>query len=276
MTLQEISHRFTKAVLEDPENAIQAEYALCSELIGVPFFDAPLMACAAAEDPLFLQYKNDPTIYGTALRLPEDWLPGAQSILSFFMPYTAAIRSSNVPTCTEPSDAWLHARIEGQNFILKVSHMLAGWLCEAGYEAIVPADHPDYRVERHPERAALGEPPYVSNWSERHAAYAAGLGTFSLSKNLITEKGVCGRFGSVITNAPITATARAYTDPYEYCTFCGLCGRYCPGEAISVGKGKNLIACQDFLNTTKVKYAPRYGCGKCQMNVPCETGIPGR
>ena len=48
----------------------------------------------------------------------------------------------------------------------------------------------------HPEYLALLEwlhariSPYISTWSERHAMYAAGLGTFGLSKGLITKKGM--------------------------------------------------------------------------------------
>lgn len=76
----------------------------------------------------------------------------------------------------------------------------------------------------------------TSLWSERHAAYVCGLGTFGLSKGLITKKGIAGRFTSLITDLPLLADERAYTDVYEYCT--------------------------------------RYGCGLCQVRVPCEAGIP--
>jgi len=276
MTLQYVLEMLTDAVLTDSGNAIEAEYALRPELVGIPYFDAPLLGCAAADDELFRQYKEDPKIYGSVLRLPEEWMPGARSVISFFLPYTAEIRTSSLHYGKDPSETWLHARIEGQAFLLKICHKLADMLHEAGYDAVIPADHPDYRVERVPQRAALGEPPYVSNWSERHVAYVAGLGTFSLSKNIITEKGVCGRFGSIITDAPFAATERTYSDPFEYCTFCGLCNCNCPADAISVDTGKDLIACSDFLDTTRKAYAPRYGCGKCQMGVPCETGIPGR
>ena len=34
---------------------------------------------------------------------------------------------------------------------------------------------------------------YFSNWSERHIAYAAGLGTFSLSDGFIIERGIAHR-----------------------------------------------------------------------------------
>ena len=152
---------------------------------------------------------------------------------------------------------------------------LAELLREAGGEVAVPAIDPAFSVIRDPARAERGEPPYVSNWSERHAAFIAGLGTFSLSKHLITEKGVSGRFGSLITDLPLTVTPRPYTDPYEYCTFCGACRKRCPVDAIGPQEKDNRI-CSDFQKGIRERFAPRYGCGKCQLSVPCETRRPKR
>ncbi|MDR3200897.1 MAG: 4Fe-4S binding protein, partial [Spirochaetales bacterium] len=105
-------------------------------------------------------------------------------------------------------------------------------------------------------------------------AYACGLGTFSLSRGLITKKGVAGRFGSVITSLAIPATGRPYSGLYDYCTNCGACLRNCPVRAISRENGKDHVPCSRFLNKTRAENAPYYGCGKCQTATPCETGIP--
>jgi epoxyqueuosine reductase QueG len=116
---------------------------------------------------------------------------------------------------------------------------------------------------------------YTSNWSERHAAHAAGLGTFSLSKGLITARGIAGRFISLITNAPFEPTPRPYTRFDEYCIYCGVCACNCPAKAISIEKGKNHPLCSAFLDRTMEKHKPNYyGCGKCQVKTPCESGIP--
>ena len=115
---------------------------------------------------------------------------------------------------------------------------------------------------------------YSSNWSERHVAYAAGLGTFGLSKGLITKKGTAGRCISIITDAVFEPDKRPYTGVYDYCSFCGVCARNCPAEAISKEEGKNHYRCSEFVNTTKAKHSPRYGCGKCQVKVPCENRAP--
>ena len=115
---------------------------------------------------------------------------------------------------------------------------------------------------------------FTSNWSERHVAYVCGLGTFSLSKGLITERGVSGRFGSVVTDAPLPVTKRRYTGLYDYCLMCGACVRNCPAQAISLEHGKSHHLCCSYFDTLREKYAPRFGCGKCQVNVPCERRIP--
>ena len=274
MTLQTMAERMTQFVTENPNNAIQASYSLDPCLVGTPYFEAPLIGCACADDPLFRQFQSDPVIIGPMFRLPEEWLPGAKSVISFFLPFTEEIRNSNFDNLEEPSEAWLHGRAEGQNFLMEVCHQLVQWLGEEGYESVIPAGHPDFRTNRDPNRLALGQPMFTSNWSERHVAFAAGLGTFSLTKHIITEKGVCGRFGSVITTAPLTPTIRPYSDPYEYCTFCGACTRRCPVNAIHVDTGKDMVTCATFMDKNKATYTPRHGCGKCQLKLPCTTRRP--
>lgn len=273
MTILELERRLAAFVAEDPHNRVEASYALRPEYVGTQIYEGPLMGCAAADDPLFPYLKDRPDIYGPMLRLPGEWLPGAVSVVSFFLPFTKAVRDSNRPDLSRPSDLWLHGRVEGQEFLNRATTFLADLLREAGGKVIIPSQDPDFAVIRDPARLDRGEPPYVSNWSERHAAFIAGLGTFGLSKHLITEKGVCGRFSSVITDLPLTVTERPYTDPYEYCTFCGACRKRCPVDAIGPTEKHN-PTCSDYCKTTRERFSPRYGCGKCQLSVPCETRRP--
>ena len=83
------------------------------------------------------------------------------------------------------------------------------------------------------------EDPYRfrSNWSERHVALAAGVGTFSLHEALITEAGCSVRLASVITDAPLQVTPRTSDEPYANClhyssSTCGNCMERCPAGAI--------------------------------------------
>lgn len=275
MTLKEISVYLENYVINATENSIDASCALRPELAGMRIFDVPLLGCTYAGDPIFAQMKGDSRIYGEGLRLPGEWLPGAKSVISFFLPYTADIKVCDREGSIYPADEWLHARIEGQEFLLKAARSLADRIESEGYKTIIPALSPEFSSQRDDTRVDRGEPLFVSNWSERHAAFAAGLGTFGLAKHIITVKGACGRFGSIITDAVIDVTPRKYTEPYEYCSFCGECAAKCPVNSMSPMEKDNRI-CADFIKKTGELFAPRYGCGKCQIGVPCERGIPGK
>lgn len=47
---------------------------------------------------------------------------------------------------------------------------------------------------------------FSSSWSERHVAYAAGLGNFGLNGCLITSLGTSVRFASLVTSLPLEVT----------------------------------------------------------------------
>ncbi len=275
MTLNDLSVFIEKIVREDGENNIRPSYALRPDMVGIRFFDAPIIGCTSADDPIFARMKADPVAYGELLRLPREWMSGARSVISVFFPYTDEIKASSRGEGELPPAEWLHARIEGQAFLAKCIKALAGEIENAGYNTLIPALSGDFFSNRDDERMDNGGPLYVSCWSERHAAFAAGLGTFGLAKNLITEKGCCGRFGSIITDAPLDYTPRKYTQPYEYCNFCGACAERCPISSINAEE-KNTRICAEFVQKTGKLFAPRYGCGRCQIDVPCERGIPGR
>jgi epoxyqueuosine reductase QueG len=155
--------------------------------------------------------------------------------------------------------------------------MVAGWLRDEGFETCIPALEPSLVIRKREPEDAVGKPLFASSWSERHVAFAAGLGTFGLSTHLITRVGKAGRFGSIITTAEFEPTARPYReDPFAYCTRCGTCTKRCPVDALTLENGKDYQACWVYMEETKIRFKPRYGCGKCQLLVPCETGIPNK
>lgn len=234
-------------------------------------FEEPIFAFGAADSEEFLTLK-DPQAIGDHFMLPKEWLPGANTVISFFFPFTDEVIISNRTGKDWPSQEWLHGRIEGQSFIKEFCIFLNSKLIDAGYESLVPAFDPRLRLGCMKNNEFY---EYTSNWSERHVAYVCGLGTFGLSKGIITEKGMAGRLGSLVTRLKLEPDHKGYGDIYEYCTRCGTCILRCPVEAISLEKGKDHKKCSDFLDLTKEKYKPRYGCGKCQVSVPCERRIPG-
>ena len=85
---------------------------------------------------------------------------------------------------------------------------------------------------------------------------------------------MAGRFASVIISEETEPTMRQYTGIYDYCINCGACAKRCPVNAISLKRGKNNLTCHLHVQKMGKKYSPRYGCGKCQVGVPCEHRRP--
>jgi epoxyqueuosine reductase len=249
--LQALADQYTAT---SPLNRVEA-------LGSLVIFDRPLIAVAAADDPWFERLKDD-GIIGSRHLSPREWLDGARSVLSFFLPFTRKVREANrVPGL--PAIEWLYGRIEGEQFNRSLSEYLRNHIIESGAQAVSPGLDPRFKVM---ERR--------SNWSERHVAFIAGLGTFSLSRSLITRSGSAGRFGSLITDLDLEPTSRSYETYDEWCVKCGACIRRCPPLAITE-EGKDNAVCGEFLDRVLARYRPRYGCGKCQTGVPCESRAPG-
>ena len=253
MQISTLTETLTDFIQTSPLNRVP-------DLADLQLFDSPLLGVAGADDELFPQLRQ-PSVISENYMLPSDWLPTAKSIIAFFLPFTAQVRISNRQQGL-PSIEWLYGRIEGQTFVVAVGNLLVDLLKQSGYEAVFPTVDPRLKiVERR------------SNWSERHTAFIAGLGTISLNRSLITKAGAAGRLGSVITNLDLPATKRNYHQFDENCSHCGVCIKRCPAGAISTD-GKDHAICDAFLETTRQQFVPRYGCGKCQTAVPCEQGIP--
>ena len=249
-------------------------------LIDVPgigsaeLFDQPIIGFASARDKLFERYKEN-EIIGPMFLGPEEWLAGAKTVVAFFFPFSEAVRSSNRESSDQPSTLWLYGRIEGQQFLNAYMGELQRQLTGDGIRVCVPSL--DERFKTKPEQISGkgGDDFHMdSSWSERHAAYACGLGTFGISRGLITERGMAGRITSIIIDEELDPTKRPYTEIYEFCIRCGACAVRCPAGAISVEYGKNNVVCKRYLDKTKEQYSPRYGCGKCQVGVPCEFRLP--
>ena len=258
-------------VQTSPRNQVMESEAISPEHIGLKFYDLPIMGVARAEESLFLRLQ-EPQAIGPHFLLPTQWLTNAKSVVSFFFPFTQQVKEANVREKFDvPAAQWLYARIEGQMFLNKLGQDLLQYLKSQNIQAVVPAIDPRFWSHTLPQEE--GQPAFTSNWSERHVAFICALGTFGLSKGIITHLGMAGRLFSVITDLKLEPDVRPYTDIYEYCIRCGLCIKNCPAMAISE-QGKDHILCSAFLEETRKTYAPRYGCGKCQVSVPCESKIP--
>jgi epoxyqueuosine reductase QueG len=253
LKLEGVSQAVSDFCSESPLNTLV-------ELNSLRIFEQPLLGIAEACDPLFDELKKE-SVIGPDHISPKDWMAGAKSVITYFLPFTERVRKAN-RVLGLPATEWLYGRIEGERFNVELRQFLVHQFSDAGFDSIAPALDARYEVRNR-----------KSNWSERHVAYIGGLGTFSLSCSLITRLGSAGRIGSVVTSADLTPTARTYRSKDEYCSKCGSCISRCPRLAISVF-GKDHLVCSDFLDRVKLRYSPRYGCGKCQTGVPCESRIP--
>jgi epoxyqueuosine reductase len=277
--LRELIERF---VVSSPLNRLQ-------RIDGSPIFDAPLVGVAEGNDPLFEEYKQ---IIGSFHLTPRELMDHSITdgqllcesnldslrVICWVLPITEATRSSNRREVTGPSERWHHTKAFGEAFNDALRSHVVSWLQEQGYLAVAPLLSPIY-LER--KKSQL----LTSSWSERHALYTAGLGTFSLSDGFITTRGIAMRCGSVVTNMPLAVTPRLYTTHTQNCLHynegtCGKCIARCPAGAISAS-GHDKVKCQHYLDVTLKPVRMRYDvdtitCGLCQTGVPCEAGIPAR
>lgn len=275
ITIESITAALSEAVRSSEHNYVSESMALTPEDVGKRLYDDPIIAIGSADDPMWEDMKA-PQAVGTLFRTPKEWLPQGRCVVSYFAPFSDFVVEGNKKDRIEVGNGWLYARVEGQAFLTEINHFLEQWFESQGVKALSPYASEEFKYVF--EAGSCDDITdkslsFTSNWSERHVAFICGLGTFGLSKGLITRRGVAGRFGSVIVDAPLEVTPRPYTEIYEYCTMCGACMR-CPGEAITLAEGKSHTLCSAYVNTMRVKYAPRFGCGKCQVNVPCERGMP--
>ena len=239
------------------------------------YLDAPLVGFASAADQIFRDYQQ---IIGPFHLLPGAMLADAVSVISWILPISRAVRSSNRTQTELPSREWALTRTHGETINGDLRRHLVTWLELKGYTAVAPQYSPLWQE--------LKDSPVgiASSWSERHAAYAAGLGTFSLSDGFITAKGIAHRCGSVITTLALAPTPRTDGHHQANCLHyhngsCGTCIDRCPVGAIT-RDGHNKARCRELVYGTapeklSVLYGvPQTGCGLCQTKVPCESSIP--
>jgi epoxyqueuosine reductase len=247
-------------------------------------WDEPLIGFSRGDDPIYQQYKTHVgPFHWTPLeifRLTFPEVPAKEdelTVISWILPHTESIKADLRKETANPSEKWVRARIYGEECNEELRKLVAASLVKAGYPAIAPTLSSSFKTENS-ERFGM-----ASSWSERHAAYAAGLGTFGLCDGLITPKGKAIRCGSVVAQIKVSASPRPYTDHHAYCLFyakgiCGMCTKRCPAGAVTKA-GHNKMACMKQCNAT-AQYADKqlglkgYGCGFCQTGVPCESRIP--
>jgi epoxyqueuosine reductase QueG len=261
---------------------------------GERIWDEPLVGFAGGDDDIFQQYK---TIIGPFHQTPREALeahlkkvtngyprPESVTVISFILPSSRATRESMRKESQVCSLRWNYTRHYGQEFLNRLQRHVVVALESLGHHAIAPDLEKSFAVQR--EGAGVRR----SNWSQRHIAFAAGLGTFGLSDGFISSKGMAIRVGSVVTDLAVPPTPRPYRHHMDNCLShrdgsCGKCIERCPAGAITREGGHDKVKCSEYLVRGMPKVAQELGrndpfiggymgCGFCQTKVPCEGGIP--
>ncbi len=262
------------------------------ELDHGTYWEEPLVGFASGMDPLFFEYK---TLIGSFHLTPREIISAALkergrsllfteieqiSVVSWILPASEDTCRSNRREKQFPSKLWAYTRKYGEACNDALRNHVTHFLEDLGYATLAPAILPTFRPVQD-EKVGWASP-----WSERHVAYACGLGTFGLTDGFITPKGMAMRAGSVVTLLKLTPSEKKYRHYRENCLQfrnekCGKCIKRCPAGAITEsGHDKN--RCYDYLRSEILEAKgseyglkiPPHSCGLCQTDVPCEFEIP--
>jgi epoxyqueuosine reductase len=265
-------------VKSSPDNSLRNE-------TNEQAWDAPIVGFSRGDDPVYEQIKESVgSFYWTPVDVFRQAFPDLQimgdqlTVVAWVLPQTKATKADNRKEAKFGSERWVRSRKFGEEFNVLLREHVATFLTEAGYPATSPLSLPAWGMKQS-DRFGLS-----SNWSERHAAFASGLGTFGLCDGLITPVGKAMRCGSVVARFSTPPSPRPYDDHREYCLYfstgtCGKCITRCPAGAISP-QGHDKTKCRDYLEKVVIRQVKErydleaYGCGLCQTKVPCESRIP--
>lgn len=264
-------------IAESPLNTMQ-------DNSGEPAWDSALVGFSSGSDPIWQQYKEyigpfhwTPWEVFNQHHSSENVSADQLTVISWILPQRKIVRMANRKASKFPAEEWARIRVYGEEFNVALRKYVAEHLAKTGHPAIAPMLAPNWTIVQSQRFS------YASSWSERHAAFAAGLGTFGLCDGLITAKGKAMRAGSVVAKISLEPTPRFYSGHHDYCLFyvdgsCGKCIDRCPARAITEsGHDKekcrqHLVRSREYVKET-YKFTG-YGCGLCQVGVPCEAGIP--
>lgn len=276
--LRQIAEVTVKEIVEtSPENSLRG--------FDERSWDSPLIGFSAGNDPLFKSYKEIiGDFYWTPLEVMQTVYPDADfdennlSVISWVLPQTENTLADQRKEDKLPASRWVHSRHYGEKFNEFLRASVRDTFTGMGIRAVAPAITKGFGYKQS-EKAGI-----CSNWSERHTAFAAGLGTFGLSDGFITERGKAVRIGSVVIDAKIEPDKRIFKTHTENCLFyakgtCGACIKRCPVDAISC-KGHDKKICHDYIRGVTAPYSEKIlgawetPCGLCQVKIPCERMNP--
>ena len=221
----------------------------------------PYIRYADTKDSKFLQLKE---IICSEHHLPTDFLKDAVSVLSYFLPLTTV----SAGTAEEGSDKYIvYNKVYAltKQMIPKINLHLINYINKLGYKAVSPYD-----------TAPISKECMISRWSEKHIGAIAGLGTFGINGQLISDYGCAGRISTLVTTLPIEADKSI---DEERCIYkknggCGLCIKSCVSGALTKN-GFDKYKCMKYNEElAKSGLGEKNKCAFCSRGVPCAYKVP--
>jgi epoxyqueuosine reductase QueG len=228
-------------------------------------WEEPLVGFASAKDPLFNQFKK---VISPKHALPQDLLSNAETVIAFFIPFQRETGNSNIEGFLA-SPEWALAYVETNILLEKVSLHIQKYIENYGND--VKLMFPTHNFDTH---------KLISDWSHRHVAFATGLGRFGLNNMLITEKGCCGRYSSLITSLKMDGDTRSEKESclYFFDKSCLSCVKRCVKNAL-LQDSFDRHKCYEMCLINEDHYGDVGNadvCGKCVVGVPCTWKDPVR
>lgn len=286
---------FIRTYLSEPSRAIMKaksgnEFPLIRDVI---------FGVADANDPIFNKYKEvihpnhwTPIEACQKKAVEEGWNSelNVKSVLVYILLHSREVIKSNLEDKAIPSEGWILAKYQHELIFEELGIELSKILKSQGYFTCSPIHIKGYQIKKfkqtwNPKEKRI----YASQFSVRHAAFAAGLGTFSLNEGFITDAGgITHRVGAIVTELELPVTKRNHTNHQENCLWyrsegkkCGDCVSKCPVSALKAEKyGHDKNICGLYVFGEMAPYSrkhygiPQYGCGKCQVGLPCTYKVP--
>ena len=229
------------------------------------FWKEPIIEIISANNRMLMTLKET---VSAEHYMPCDILQDAKSIISFFIPFQENIVNSNIKG-KMASEEWAMAYIKTNDLIKLINDNIEILMEKNGYKAgKILATH-NFDTEK-----------LISNWSHRHIAYIAGIGTFGINNMLITKNGCCGRFGSIVINYKFKEY-KQINKIEEKCLkksngTCGICQKNCIINAYENNNFNRQKCYKQCLKNAKCfeKMGNASVCGKCLVGLPCSIQEP--
>lgn len=220
-------------------------------------FGEPIFGYSAADDP---QYAALSEIVKDEILLPREIMPSAQTVVSFYIPFTRQTVQANRKAETSARE-WALSYSRCNDIINEAcEHVIAELIAQGCQAATFRATY------------GFDAETFHTAWPHKSAAVISGVGKFGKNRLVITRKGCAGRLGTIFVEDKLEPTppieeelCLAYQGKH-----CDACVKNCPVMALTehdIAKHPCYDRCLEQLE--RYPDIPSCdSCGKCSLG-PC-------